>query len=201
MQSGVTHRARFSLARGVCALLVVACLVPARTGSAEEPEAAVVYSEYQVKAAFLFNFAKFVEWPSSAFPDTTSPITICVIGKDPFEGALADTLRDRTVGGRTLVARRAGPDPEIAGCQVLFVPASEDARLPLVLERVAPLPVLTVGETEHFGQLGGIVRFTLEDNRVRFIVNAASAKRSGLSINAKLLSIAKAVIGRDEPVR
>ncbi len=202
MRLGVSKLAQSSGAWGVCALLLaLACLGPARTGWAQETGASEIYPEYQVKAAFLFNFARFVEWPPGAFSDATSPITLCVFGKDPFEGALEDTLRGRTVGGRALVTRHVGPDADMAGCHALFVPASEDARLPALLERLAGQPVLIVGETEHFGRLGGIVRFTLEDNRVRFIVNAASAKRAGLSINAKLLSIASAVIGRDEQVR
>ena len=188
--------------RRVCALLLAAgCLAPARTGRAQDAGASQIYPEYQVKAAFLFNFAKFIDWPPGAFPVSTSPISICVLGKDPFEGELEVTLRDRAVGGRGLVARSAGPEADLSGCHVLFVPASESARLPAVLEKVASLPVLTVGESDQFQRLGGTVRFTLEDNRVRFIVNVASAKRAGLMISAKLLSIAKAVVGRDDPVR
>jgi len=148
-------------------------------------------SEYQIKAAFLFNFAKFVEWPAAAFKSPEEPIGICMLGQNPFGSALTDAVRGKVVGNRTLVVREA-PNAQQAGkCHILFVAASERKRLRSVMEGIQGLSVLTVGETDNFIANGGVINFRLENARVRFEIDAGAAERSKLRISSKLLSLAQ----------
>ena len=166
--------------------LLAACVVAVAVGeptvraSAEQQK----FDEYQVKAAFVFNFAKFVQWP-----DPAGPLVIGVVGDSPIERQLLDTVRGRAIAGRPLQVRRVGAE-ELTGCHVLFISASEARRTPEILGRAERLAVLTVGETGSFLREGGIVRFFVDQGRVRFQINAAAADRAGLKINSQLLSLA-----------
>ena len=154
-------------------------------------------TEYELKAAFLFNFAKFVEWPSSAFATPQSPFLICVLGTDPFGGALDDALLHRSIQGRPTALLRLKRVPDIVGCQILFVPSSESRRLPEITLKLRGQCVLVIGESENFASSGGVIQFSLEDNRIRFLINTDAADRSGLKFSSKLLALAKIV--RDSP--
>jgi hypothetical protein len=147
-----------------------------------------VSKEYQVKAAFLYNFTKFVEWPAHCFSSPESPIVIGVVGADPFEGELAKIVRDRRVNGRpvSVVALRSPAEGRLV--HVLFVPAGSDKRGATAQAGLAG--VLTVGETEGFAAAAGIVGFTTVEQKVRFEINAAVAEAAGLKISAQLMKLA-----------
>ena len=149
--------------------------------------------EYQVKAAFLYNFAKFVQWPPGAFTSSSEPIAICIIGRNLFGSTLGDMVENKTVGGRPLAVRRL-PDTQHAGkCQILFVGASEGKRVPALLEPLKGASILTVGETRDFTAMGGVMSFKLDGTHVRIQVCLGAAERAQLQISSKLLSLAEIV--------
>jgi len=179
--------------RGVPAVLS-ALAVSLLAGSMLSPHArAQSVSEYQVKAAFLYNFAKFVEWPPNLFNDPRDPFVLCVAGDDPFGNLLDGIVLGKTANGHPLAVRRLRREREARSCQILFVSSSERNRLRPVLKSLRGASVLTVGETDGFAQEGGMINLTLEDNRVHFEINVAAAERAGLKISSKLLSLARVV--------
>ena len=141
--------------------------------------------EYRVKAAYLFNFTKFVDWPRDALPPD-APLTICVAGTSPFGEVLDDTVQGELVAGRPLTTRVVR---EPSGCHVLFVPAG-GAAAPL-LHDARTRPILTVGESETFLRDGGIVKFVMQDGKVRFEINQDAASRAQLRISSRLLRLAR----------
>jgi hypothetical protein len=152
-------------------------------------------SEYQVKAAFLFHFAQFVDWPSEAFKDAGTPLTYCTAGGDPFRGALDASLNGKVIDGRWVRVLHFKEAQEIQGCQVLFIGIADKKFTSATLANLKGTPVLTVGESEHFVQEGGMIGFFLEDNKVRFDINLDAAARGKLKISARLLLLAKTVFG------
>lgn len=148
--------------------------------------------EYQLKAAFLYNFAKLVEWPAEAFADTDAPFIIGVLGRDPFGVALA-SLAGKTVRGRKVVIKRFERAQDLASSHVLFISASERARLTQIVQSLKGSSVLTVGEISRFAQRGGIIHFIRRRNKIRFAINVAAAERAGLKISLRLLKQAKVV--------
>ena len=151
------------------------------------PSAQDVAKEYRVKAAFLYNFVKFVDWPPRAAGSTV----ICVAGRNPFGNVLADTVRGETIGGRPLDARVI-LEPE-DGCHVIFIP--ENANAGAYLRAARGLPVLTVGEAPGFIEQGGLIRFYLDNGTVRFEIHRQAADRAGLRISSRLLQLARVVSG------
>ncbi|MEW6156988.1 MAG: YfiR family protein [Verrucomicrobiota bacterium] len=148
-------------------------------------------SEYQIKAAFLYNFAKFVEWPESAFDSTNAPIVFGIIGEDPFNSDLEATIENKTINNRPVVIRRFRSDRELQRTHVLFISSSERRRLESILERVKGFPTLVVGdEIERFCQRGGMINFIMEERKVRFQINQVRAEQEGLKISSKLLKLA-----------
>ena len=173
--------------------LRVACLLP---GLVLNPSArAQSPGEYEVKAVFLYNFAKFVEWPPNFPSEGNDPFVIGILGQDPFGAAVEQALLRKTINGRPLAIKRVKHAQDTRGCQILFISASESKRLKAHLAQLKGDPVLTVGDTENFAQEGGVIAFTLEDNRVRFEINVDAAQRAGLRISSRLLSLAKIVRG------
>jgi uncharacterized protein DUF4154 len=162
-------------------LLAVPALLGAQTAA-----------EYDVKAAFLYNFTKFVDWPSSAFPDPSN-LRICVLGEDPFGKSLRSVAGEQ-VGGHKLIVMQTDSISRPAGCQVLFISHSERERLPQILAAVKDAPVLTVGDTNGFADHGVIINFVLEGSKVRFEINTESADRAGIRISSKLLQLAKRIV-------
>jgi len=150
--------------------------------------------EYRIKAAFLFNFAHYVEWPPDTFKDANSPLTYCIVGDDPFEGVLDQSLNAKSVGTRPLRVQHLKPPENFQGCQIVFIGANEKKRVTAILETLKQAPILVVGESSHFVQQGGTVGFLSEENTVRFEVNLDVAQRARLNISATLLSVAKTVI-------
>src|SRR5688500_4355735 len=140
--------------------------------------------EYQVKAAYLYNFVKFVEWPPDA---AAGPLTICVAGRNVFGPALEETVRGESVNGRPLQSRVILQPEE--GCHVVFVPRG--AAGPAYLAAARGTPTLTVGEEEGFIGLGGIISFHAEGSTIRFTINPGAARRAGLQISSRLLQLAR----------
>jgi hypothetical protein len=152
--------------------------------------------EYRIKAAFLFNFAHYVEWPPDTFKDANSPLTYCTVGEDPFEGVLDESVNSKSVGTHPLRVQHLKAPENFQGCQIVFIGANEKKRVTAILETLKQAPVLVVGESSHFVQQGGTVGFLSEENTVRFEVNLDAAQRARLNISATLLSVAKTVIDR-----
>ncbi len=174
-----------TVGRRIATALGIVCLAALLLGASEE-------TEYQVKAAFLMNFTKFVQWPSSAFRDSASPLTICVLGDDPFGGALDQVVDGETAGGRKLAVARIRRLPAAQSCQVLYIGGPErDAKA--TAAEVGP-GVLTVGDREGFARDGGVIAFVLEARHVRFDVNLQAAARESLSISSRLLNVARKVV-------
>ncbi|MEO8049214.1 MAG: YfiR family protein [Acidobacteriota bacterium] len=158
---------------------------------AGNPEPA--FDEYQVKAAFLYNFAKFVEWPAHTFAHPNDPIEICIVGQNPFGSALENMVQGKKVGDRSFTVQRL-PDMQQAGkCQILFIGASEWKRTGALLDGVTRPGVLTVGEIDDFTALGGIIGFRLEGPRVRIRIDLQTAEQAKFRISSKLLSLAEIV--------
>jgi hypothetical protein len=178
---------RFSIA-ALTALLFIAGVC---WGSAQSN----VSSEYQVKAAFLFHFAQFVDWPPEAFKDAGAPLTYCTVGEDPFHGALDASMSGKTIDGRPVRVLHFKLAQDIQYCQILFLGAPEKKSLAAMLVNLGASPVLTVGESQNFIEQGGMIGFLWEDNKVHFEINLEAAERAKLKISARLLTLAKTVIG------
>lgn len=166
--------------------LVVMFLLPARVEAQET-------NEYEVKAAFLYNFARFVEWPNNVSADPNAPMVIGILGKDPFGGEIDRAIEGKSVNGHPLAIKRFSTLEAYQYCHILFVSSSEKNNLPRILAAVAKSSVLTVSETDRFAQIGGIINFITTENRIRFEINQAAAARVGLKISSKLLSLGRVV--------
>lgn len=147
--------------------------------------------EYQVKAAFLLNFTKFVEWPAAAFAGERAPLAICILGEDPFGNTLSEMVKGERVNGHEIVINRIRSAPDPKACQVLFV-ARLEREAARILAGLGP-GVLTVGEGEKFLQDGGIVAFVIQDRRVRFDINQSAAGKAQLTISSRLMNVARSV--------
>ncbi len=149
--------------------------------------------EYQVKAAFLYNFARFIEWPPSSFADASAPLRICILGQDPFGQELRDIANEKTVNGHKLQVTQLADLRVARTCHILFIASSEKAQLKQTFEGLQGAYVLTVGDSKGFVEKGGMINFVLENDRVRFEVNHRAAEQAGLKVSSKLLNIAKSV--------
>ena len=149
------------------------------------------FGETEVKAVFLLNFARFVEWPPEVFSDAAAPVMIGVLGNDPFGDILDKAVEGETLGGRSFSVNRFRSLKEIKPCHVLYVSSSGKKDLSRILERLKNAKVLTVGETERFTKMGGMIGFLLEENKVRFEINQNVAEQAGLKISSRLLRLAK----------
>lgn len=181
----LTLRRAWRLLAPAAVLALLASLAPAGL-RAEEAGTPV---EYQVKAAFLFNFTKFVEWPDDVFQEN-GPLRLCILGADPFGGSLDGIVRGETVNGRPLAIERHRELADLSACHLLFVSRSERARLREIFEAVDGDSVLTVGDSPGFLAAGGMIELTLEGSKVRFAIDQAKAERSRLKISSKLLRLA-----------
>jgi hypothetical protein len=174
------------LAAALAALLASACVSPARAEEARP-------TEYQVKAAYLSKFGKFVEYPPSVRPLPDDKFYVCIIGRDPFGAVLDTAVQGETVGRAAVAARRITRIEDAPGCRVLFISASEDAKLKAILAGLRQAPLLTVSDLPDFTRRGGMIRFVIEGNRVRFDVNLTAARAAGLNLSSDLLQLAVAI--------
>ena len=145
--------------------------------------------EYQVKAAFLLNFAKFIEWPVSAFASKDSAFAICILGDDPFAGALEQTVEEESIGGRRIAIRRIRRAPDPQACQIVYVGKAEKN----FSAAEFGFGVLTVGERDGFLARGGIIAFVIEERKVRFDISSSAAARASLKPSSKLLRVARVI--------
>jgi hypothetical protein len=157
------------------------------------PSHAATPGEYQVKAVFLFNFSRFVEWPETAFADSKSPFVVGVFGFDPFGADLDEAVRGESVRGHPLVVRRVRDAADAANCQILFIHHSERNRLPEVLSAVDKRSILTVSDMPDAAKQGVMIRFVTQDGRIRMRINAESARAAHLTISSNLLRSAEIV--------
>jgi hypothetical protein len=153
-------------------------------------------SAYEVQAACLFNFAKFTEWPATAFSKDSAPIVLAVLGKDPFGTVLDRTFAGQKIGARYFEIRRGGRLGDIGLCHILFVSESESGRLEAVFEALRNQNVLTVSDIERFAGAGGTFGFFTEEKKIRFEANPDAAQRAGLKVSSKLLNLARIVKGK-----
>jgi hypothetical protein len=178
-------RVRRGLSRTVFVAAAVSLSIPL---AAQRPR------EYQVKAAYLYGFGRFVEWPAAAPAATDGAFVLCVLGEDPF-GRLLDEAADGAVMKNQPVSVRRIERPEDgAACDTLFVSASEQPRLTRILSVLDGRPVLTVGDSAEFARQGGMIGFSMEGSRVRFTVNLAAAQDAGLMLQSELLRVAAGVL-------
>jgi hypothetical protein len=147
--------------------------------------------EYQVKAAYLFNFLKFVEWPEDKFPDPLAPSVIGISGDDPFGNALRQIIIGKTAQGRDIVIHKYHSGEEIRRAHILFISPSEKKGLPQILSSLRGSSALTVADTHGFIEAGGMIQFQSENDRIRFAINVDATSRAKLKISFKLLSLAK----------
>lgn len=156
-----------------------------RTNSASLPE-------YTVKAAFVYNFARFTEWPDAAFQDAASPLQLCVLGQDPFDGAL-NTIAGKSIGNRELLVSYPIWASEVRDCHILFISEAAGSRLPEIVTYLQGSPVLTIGDSPEIARSGGIIGLENVENRIRFQVNLDAANRSGLRLSSRILDLATSV--------
>jgi hypothetical protein len=171
-------------------VLVVALLLLAS-------DAFAALSEHRLKAVFLFNFTRFVEWPSSAFTAADAPFVIGVFGRDPFGSDLDDVARGETVNGRQLLVRRVQTMQDAAACQILFIPATEQAKLDEILAALARSNTLTVSDLDGAAQHGAMIRLVTDHDRIRLRINVDAARAAGLTISSKLLRASEIVAPAD----
>jgi len=174
-----------------CAVLALLSAV----GIAQRCVAQSQEDEYRVKAAFLFHFGELADWPPAAFRSDRQTFNVCTLGDDPFLGELEDTVGGKLIGARIVKVQHLKQPQEALGCQILFFGPRTDKSLPAILSQLGNDPILTVGENDEFLQQGGIIYFFLEDNKIRFDINLNAADRAGLKIGARLLLLARNVIG------
>ncbi len=193
-QRSISKRTVRKFSKRLCLPLIAAALlwemafIPETAGAQ-----AVISKEYQIKAAFLFNFAQFVQWPEGSFTDTNAPFRIGVLGDDPFDGFLDETVRGEKVEGHPLVVQRYRDGDEIKDCQILFISRSEAKQTEQVLADLKGKNVLTVGDIDGFIKNGGVVRFVTEQNKIHLKISPEAAKQANLVISSKILRLSELV--------
>ena len=191
------HRAaylRWYLRNGIVPLLVIFLLLSrGRLSYCAVPQ---TLSEYQIKAGYLFNFTRFVEWPEKAFATTTSPIMICIVGDTPLTNPLSDTVVGKVVNGRAVSIKPVKATDELRGCNLVFVSAAQVGGIERILRRAKDMSVLSVGEAPNFAQSGGMINFFVQDNKVKLELNLDAAARANLKISAKLIAVSRLVSTR-----
>ena len=180
---------------GLIILIVLPVLLNNGTGIAPNVFAEtgdLISGEYKIKAVYLYNFLKFTEWTNMDYPDTCDTIRITILGEDPF-GEAFDPLEGRTIKGKTLQITRISSIQNLGTCHLLFISSSEKNYLERTFKVAGDSRMLTVGETEQFAQLGGIIGFFIEEDAVQFAINLTAADRAGIKFSSQLLQIAKIV--------
>jgi hypothetical protein len=184
-----------SLASNAGLLVLALVLACPRLGAAEYGAST---SEYRIKAVFLFNFTQFVEWPSSAFSDSGSPMVIGILGNDPFGAFIDQVVQGELVNNRPVTVRRLKGTEDVTGCNILYVCQSEEGNMRNVLTAVKGRPILTVSDAGGFSHDGGMIGFFEEDHRIRLKINNREALADGLKISSKLLRPSQIVTSTGE---
>jgi hypothetical protein len=178
-------------ALGACALAAAICVLAVDCSRAQSE---VQPPEYRIKAAFLYKFGGYIEWPERAFARADSPIAIGVMGADALADELAEIVAGRNVNGRPVSVRKLRAGDSIAGLHVLFIGRSDSGRLPEILAAAKGRPLLTVTESEQALDLGSVINFVVVDDKVRFDVALVPAEQGSLKISARLLAVARKVV-------
>ena len=176
---------RFISRYGIVTILLI--MIVAQLANAQPSQRA-----YQIKAAFLYNFAKFIEWPDAAFPTAESPFNLCVLGIDSFGMALQQ-LQGKTIRSHKISLQYIKDDKDLLNCHLLFIGVHEQSRLSKIFTLIGTAPVLTVSETKHIFQFGGAIYLFTENNKMRFSINLEAIQHANLHASSKLLHLAKAV--------
>jgi YfiR/HmsC-like len=175
----------------IVALLALGFLGASRVAAQPAP------SEYQVKAAYLLNFARFVEWPADVLAPG-APLNVTIVGRDPFGGALDEVLHGKSANGHPIRVHYQHWDNILTGDQIVFVGTSEESHLPQILLFLGHSSVLTVSDIDRFSLKGGIIELRMVGNRVRFDINRATAAKSKLFVSSRLLQLARALVESDD---
>jgi hypothetical protein len=180
--------------QGKCSLLILTIALLSMAGhvTSIHAQGAIKPTEYEVKAAFLHNFAKFVEWPGKANPKTKRTIIFGVLGESPINAAL-ESFKNRPVLCCKPVIKHFKKPEDVTFCHVLFISSADERRLEKILKTLKGSNTLTVGDVKGFAQLGGIINFIIVKNKVRFEINVKAAEEAGLKISSKLLRLARIV--------
>jgi len=181
-------------ARLACIALLLAGIWIAATRTTFSHESP---TEYQVKAAYLFNFLKFVDWPEDPTTNMNGRWVIGIVGENPFGDQLTQAVSGKIVQGRLLQVKVFQPAEDLRACHILFISGSEMKRLPAILTALRGSSVLTVGDVDHFTESGGMIQFVIEDGRVRFSIDIGATSRARLKVSSKLLSLARSVTGTE----
>jgi hypothetical protein len=152
-------------------------------------------TEFQVKAAYVYNFGKFVKWPADAAP-STSPFEICVLGRDSFATVLDLTVSGESIDRRSIAVKRISDPQEAVECNILFIGSSEESRLKAILTATQRMSILTVSDIPHFAERGGVIGFVTQEEKIRFEVNLGAAEQSHLALSSELLKVASRVIAK-----
>ena len=174
-------------------MIVFLCLISFLSGALKPARCQTTAEEYQIKAAFLYHFAQFVEWPGSTMNGRDLSLNLCILDGDPHLLELRNSIEGKPIGSRVFHVRQLSPAQEIQGCQILFLSRDQARRQSAMLKSLHGLPVLTVGETSNFLTDGGMIRFHLKDNKIRFDINLGAADLSHLKISSRLLLLATSV--------
>jgi hypothetical protein len=176
-------------------LALAALLLAGAAASARAADAKPRATEYDLKAAFLFNFAQFVEWPPAAFASSNAPIVIAILGPDPFQGALDKICAGEEIRGRPLQVIRYAKAADVRPAHLLFIPRAMASQFPDAIARVADSPTLTVSDIDKFAERGGMIQLFTDQNQVRLRIDAEAARKANLSISSKLLRLAQLTRG------
>lgn len=147
--------------------------------------------EYKIKAAYILNFLRFMEWPDSVFAEATSPLIVGVLGTDPFGAILDKTVESEKINGHPIVIERFSSWDDLGQCHALFISTSEKKSVNKIIRAVGELPVLTISDSEHFSEQGGGITFYIDDQKVRFEINIEALRKADIKASSKLLRLAK----------
>jgi hypothetical protein len=180
-----------SLIAELAAVILTIAMVGAgqtRAGSPTRLDAAG--KVYEIKAAFIYNFAQFTQWPESAFASSDAPFVLAFIGDSSLGPVLDQVLQGKSIAGHPIVLKHLDSTSQISGCHLLFIPESEESHLDDIFNVIGNQPILTVGETTKFMQAGGIIRFFIADGRIRFEIDPDAADKAALRLSSRLMSLA-----------
>jgi hypothetical protein len=175
--------------RRLTAVIAMLALLHIPVLQAQQPKV----SEYQVKATYLYNFGRFVQWPSNATTAKGDSFSICVLGQDPFGPTLDSTLAGETLDGKPLAAKRISTPREAGECRILFISSTEENHLKEILAALDESSILTVSDMPAFSRRGGMIQFVLDGGKVRFEINLAKAETAKLTLSSELLKVATTV--------
>lgn len=176
--------------RRLIILMLMMMLGQASRAWSQDAEAS---SEYLIKAGYIYNFAKLVEWPTTSFAQSDSPIVIGIVGTDPFGPIIDKVLEGKRINGHPFVIRRLKPTAEVKECHILFLGSSMESHIADAIRLTRGTPILTISEIPGFADHGGIIHLSLEQNKVRFEVNVDAAREADLNISSRLLVLAKVI--------